>query len=431
MLPHGGLYEFNRSITRIKKEFGTDWLESHSDHPLKNLWMEKNVFASIQLHQFGYSLQKIKSLNPKWFDDAIDRIMNKTPGERRGAVLEVLVASQMHCPPNRIVKLPCPGNPGYDLVVKLKDDSLIYYQVKNNSGSEHYNKMKEKARSIEGDLAANLGARALRIRIKTDKDPDAGDWNRLRKQLPPLIDDSSFEGGIVRDIEGGWHIELHNETGNCLHPSKGSYVFQLLTPISQQEKNGISNDITDACNDLEKKEDPDTDESINIAIVCIPLDLPFALGGKWINDYFTEFPDVRVSGVLLYKPGVVTDLEKGGDKFAHAFHLILRKDKEDWIEALSAPNSLDIAVGSGTISIEGKNNWDNYNRLYGGATRESYIENHVYQSGNINYLFNNLGEYRFEKPFNIKIQAFYVDSDRQEKEVPLDFSRDQDLVLLR
>lgn len=350
-----------------------------------DLWIRTDIFASIQLHQFGYSLKKIKSLNPTWFEDAINKIKNGESGQRRGAVLEVLIASQFHRPPDRIVELPRPNTPGYDIKVKLNDSAEIYCQVKNNFGSGPYNKMKEKARSIEEVLIANLGDRALHIKIKTETEPNDGDWNLLREQLPTIMNDASSEGDIERDIERGWNIKVLHGTGSYLHPSKKSYALQLMTPISRQEQDGIYTDINDACDDLEKKEEPDIDKSINIAIVCIPLDLPFALAGKWVADYFTEFSTARVSGVLLYKPGVVTDMEKGEEKFTHAYHLILKRDKEDWMKVLTASNSLDIVVGSGTISVEGRSNMDNYNLLYGGETRENYLGYHVYQSGHINY----------------------------------------------
>ncbi len=429
-LPRGGLYESKKSIKCIEKEFGKAWLEGNNGHPLKDLWMDKSVFASIQLHQFGYSLGKLKNLNPRWFTDIIDKVKNGTPGIRRGAVLEVFIASQLHCPP-REVELPRPNNPGYDIKLKLSDNSYVYYQVKNNSFSQLYDEIKEKARSIEENLVQILGARAVWIVVKTDKDPNDGDWWQLREQLPSLFIESSSNETIFKEIEGGWHIEIYNVSNNNLHQSKGSYVFQLITPILDKEKNGIYRDVIDACEDLEKKEDPDRNETINIAVICIPLDLPFAQGGMWVNDYFAEFPKSRASGVLLYKPGVVWDLKKKENRFTHTFHLILKSGKEDWIETFKAPNSLDIAVGSGTISIEGESNWDNFNLLYGGSRRERYLGHHVYQSGNINYFIRDLGKFEFQPQFNINTQLFFIDSDRKEKEYLLDTPRDQDLVLLR
>ena len=429
-LPCSGLAGFDESLKRIKEEFGLEWLESHQAHPLKELWIRSDVFASIQLHQFGYSLQKIKDLNVKWFTEVIKIIKGDEPGRRRGAVLEVLAASQLHSPPERIVELPRIGKQGYDIKVKLNSGYEIYYQVKNNTRSEEYYKIEEKARSVEKILVANLDSIALHVFIKRNTDPRDGDWFYLEEQLPLLMEEASSEVDIIRDIDGGWMIRiyrLHASGGVSLHPSRATYIMQLLTPILKQERDGMYTDITDACNALME---PDTDKSLNIALICIPLDAPFALCGKWIKEYFIEFPYARVSGVLLYKPGDVSDLERDENCLSHAYHLILKEDRADWIEALSL-NHLDLVVGRGSVSVEGKSNLDNYNLLYGGETREKYIGHHVYQFGSENYVIKANGEYMITPHYGISLHVFYDDSDRKEKEISFDLQQDQDLVLLR
>jgi len=430
-LPRGGLDGFNSSLRQIKDVFGIKWLESHGDHPLMKLWIRTDAFASIQLHQFGYSLRKIKYLNPKWFDDAIDKIIKNNTGERRGVVLEVLVASQLHSPPDRVVELPHPNNPGYDIKVKHSNNSVIYYQVKNNNWSNQYYIMKEKARSVEEILEANLGSEALQVIIKINIEPEERDWHSLKDQLPTLLRDTSPEEDAERNIEGRWIIRIRklHAPGNRLHPTKKTYVMQLITPIPQTEKNNIAGDIDEACDVLEKKKEQDTETSINIALICVPLDAPFALCSEWVNDfYFVDHPKARVSGVLLYKPGVVTDIDNETDIFSHAYHLVIKKEKEDWIKALS---TLDIAVGRGSFSVEGINNLDNFNQLYEGDTRDDYKGFHIYQSGHINYLIIGLGSIKIHSYFGIQERVFYIDSDRQEKEATTDLSQDLDLVLLR
>lgn len=429
-LPRGGLSGFNVSLKRIKKEFGKEWLESRQSHPLMELWMRTDVFASIQLFQLGYSFKKIKNQNIGWFNDTIQKIKTGTSGERRGAILEVLFASQLHKPPERVVELPRPNNPGYDIKVKHCDGSLVYYQVKNNNWSDQYYKMKEKARSVEDILKENLGSDALQVIIKLDTDPDDRDWNILKDQLPKLLRETYFEEDIKKEIDGKWNIrfcKLHS-LGIPLHPTRKTHVLQLITPVHKTEKNGIFGDINYACDVLEKKKEPDTKNSINIALICVPLDALFELCSEWVNEYFQVNPGARVSGVLLYKPGIVSDTEKEEDYFSHAYHLVIKKEKEDWIKELS---SLDIAVGKGSFSVEGINNIDNYVLLCDGVTRDDYKGYHVYQSGHINYLIEETGSVKLYNHFGIKEHVFYIDSDRKEKEAMIDFPQDLDLVLLR
>jgi hypothetical protein len=427
--PRGKLHGLKESIIRIEKEFGRKWLESNDSNPLMNLWMRTDVFATIQLFQLGYSINKIRNLNKKWFDNVIGKIKDGTAGERRGAVLEILIASQFHDPPNRIVLLPRPNNPGYDIKIMHKNGSVIYCQIKNNNWSDQYDIMKYKARSVEEILEANLASDALQVIIKIDTDPDDSDWYSLKNRLPELLKGKNFENsnGV---IEGRWDVKIdrmHSQE-NLFHPDKKTYVMQLITPIPQTEKNGILGDITEACDVLEKKKEPDTDNSINIALICIPLDAPFSLCGGWINEYFDTHPNARISGALLYKPCVVADLERDENFLSHAYHLIIKKGKEDWIKRIT---TLDISVGRGSISIEGINNYDNFVQLCDGNRRDNYIGYHVYQSGSINYLIKKTGSVRLHNYFGINENVFYIDSDRKEKLAPNDLPRDLDLVLLR
>jgi hypothetical protein len=429
-LPRGGLDRFNVYLKCIEKEFGKEWLESRKGHPLMELWIRTDVFASIQLFQFGYSLKKLKNINTKWFNDLIQKIKTGSSGDRRGAVLEALFASQLHMPPERVAELPRPNNPGYDIKVTQCNGSMIYYQVKNNNWSDQYYKAKEKARSVEEIFKENLGPDALQVIIRITTDPDDRDWNILKNQLPKLINETSSEEDIEKEIDGKWSIrflKLHS-ADIPLHPNKKSYVMQLITPIHQAEKNKIKININNACNDLEKKMESDMEKSINIVLICIPLDAPFALCGEWVNEYFQENPAARVSGVLLYKPGVVSEVEREEDYFSHAFHLVIKNEKRAWIKALT---TLDIAIGKGSHSVEGINNIDNYFLLIDGAKRYDFKRHHVYQSGIINYLIDKNRCVKLRNLSGIQNHVFYIDSDRKEKEALIDMPRDTDLVLLR
>lgn len=272
-----------KAIKIIKNDFTVNWLEDRAgpDHPLKTLWSHTDVFATDQLFQLGYSLRRVKSINRIWYDRVVDEIKNGEIDKGRANFLELFVASQLHNPPNRFVELPAsPINPGYDLKVKLSDNSEIYIQVKNNSGLGNF-KINEKIYDVESLIISNLKSKSLKICIyKVDNlDPNDADWYHLKEQLPAIMQDTLDKTGIKKDIDGGWHIEsvdISNLISN-LHPSKKSYEMLLTTPYSMSEKNNLLGKITKACSDLKKKQDVDNENAINIALVFIPMDASFVL----------------------------------------------------------------------------------------------------------------------------------------------------------
>jgi len=432
--------EFKKCIRIIKKDFTRSWLEDYNgfDHPLKTLWSRTDKFASVQLFQLGYSLRKIKQINKKWYDRVVKEIKNEDIGQMRANILEIFVASQLHNPPDRIVELPGRNNPGWDLKVKLSNGLEIFVQVKNNSVVENFEN--EKVHDIEKIIESNLRSGFLKVCIsKTDnKDPSDIEWHKLKERLRDIMQGPFKESYIESDVEGGWHIRM-TDIGNSipnLHPTKKSYEMLLTTPFSKSEKDKIFRCVINACSDLGKKRETDTEESINIALVYVPLDASFSLCSELTHQYFEDTPEPRASGVLFYKSGATTDTEKNQNFLAHAFHLVLRDSKRCWLETSGFPTSIvplfkkiDIGIGRGSFSIDGINEEDIYNLIDAGSEKTYLKSDHVYQSGQINYLLRHNGTYNFNRHTGIKIHFWYIDSDGQEKE-EMDYIGDEKPILL-
>lgn len=435
--------DINRDLIKksnkiIKHEFTVNWLEDRagSDHPLKILWSHTDVFATDQLFQLGYSLRKIKSINKTWYDRVIEEIKSGDIDKSRANILEIFVASQLHNPPDRFVELPdSPINPGYDLKVKLKNNSEIYIQVKNNSGLGNF-KINEKINEVESLIISNIRSKALKVCIyKIDNiDPSDADWYHLKEQLPAIMQDTIDNTGIKKDIEGGWRIESVDISNSIsyLHPSKKSYEMLLTIPYSISEKNNLLGKITKACSDLKKKQDLDTENAINIALVCIPLDASFVLCSDLAHQYFENSPEDRASGVLFYKSGAVTDINKNQNYLAHVFYLVLRDNRKKWLTANMSPlfEKIDIGIGRGAFSIDGINNIDIFSIIDTGTMKLDLKSSHVYQSGQINHLIKKTGTVKLNKHTGIKAHVFYIDRDRQEKEVAWDDIGDDRPLLL-
>jgi hypothetical protein len=429
------------AIRQIKNDFTLQWLESYTDteHPLKKLWGRTDVFATNQLFLLGHSLKKIKPINPKWINDAIEFIKGENRDKMRGTILEAFIASQFHNPPEKIVDLPVSSkNPGYDIQVKLSDGSEIYIQSKNNSALKNFEN-NERISVIEDIIISNLRARALNVIIHKvdDKDPTDDDWYQLRNQLPIVMQDTPNETGSGKEIEGGWYVGLRDMSGSIsfLHPTKPTYNILLIIPFSQPEKNNLLSKINDACSVLKKKSIPDTEDSINLAMLCVPIEAPFALCSELAHQYFEENPEKRASGVLFYKSGPVVDIQNKRSFLAHAFHMVLRNDRRDWLEAHKAvlPIKFDIGIGKGVFSVDGIGIIDNndiYNVIDAGPRKIRVDNQHFYQSGQINHLIRKTGTVSFDKYIGVKERVFYIDSDRLEKEATKDYIVDDRLLLL-
>lgn len=426
------------AIRMIKRNFAVSWLEDETfpDHPLKVLWRHTDVLATDQLFQLGHSLKKIKSINKDWYNQAINEIKNSDISKIHANILEIFVASQLHNPPDRIVELPNSAiNPGYDLIVKLSNNFEMYIQVKNNSRIENF-RISEQNQEVERIVASNLNGKVLKVFIsKADNnDPNEVDWHHLKERLSIIMQGTIDERGIMQDIDGGWHIEAYDigNSINYLHPSKPSYEILLVTPFSKLEKNNIFEKISKACSDLKNKREVDTERSVNIALVCIPLDAPFAMCGDLVHQYFDDSPEPRASGVLFYKSGVTMDTNKNQSFLAHAFYLVLRKDKLEWFKTNGYPffKKIDIAIGRGVFSIDGFDEKDIYNLIDARIVKTELKNSHPYQTGQMNYLLKELGQYKFDKHPGIKLNIFFKDGNRIEKEVTKDYFGDDTLLLL-
>ena len=426
------------AIKEVKRDFTLEWLESNigADHPIKKLWGRTDIFATDQLFLLGYSLKKIKTINQKWLSDAIKSIKGDDIGKMRGTILEAFVASQFHNPPDKVVDLPVSLiNPGYDIQVKLSDGSEIYIQVKNNSALENF-QINENVSYIEDILVSNLRNRALNVIIyKADKkDPTDSDWYRLRNQLPAIMQNVPEGKGIAEEIEGGWYISVSDisKSISYLHPSKPTYNRLLIIPFSKPEKDNLLAKISDACSVLKKKSITDTEDSINLAMLCVPIEAPFTLCSELAHQYFGENPEKRASGILFYKSGPVTDIQNKQSFLAHAFHMVLRNEKKDWLKVHKAllPIKLDIGIGRGVFSVDGIDNSDIYNIIDAGPRKIKIDDQHFYQSGQINHLIRKTGTVRFDRHIGVKERVFYIDSDRLEKEATTDHIVDDRPLLL-
>lgn len=427
--------EFRKAIKMIKNDFTVGWLDDHNnfDHPLTVLFRRNDVFASDQLFQLGYSLGKIKSINRVWYDRAIEEIKKGERSRIRGEILEILIASQLHYPPDRVVELPDSiNNPGYDLVMKINEGLNIYVQVKNNGETAKF-AINEKTQNVEQIVKENLQSRDLKVLIfKNDNTyPDDISWHHLRENLPRLMQGELNENRT--EIEGGWTIGISdlNRSMTNLHPLKPSYEMLLAMPLSQEEKNNLLTKITEACSVLGRKKEDDDERSIFIALVRVPFDAPFRICGDLAHQYFEDSPIDRASGVLFYKAGAVADPIRNENYLAHAYHLVLRNDRRDLITALNSSifEKIDVGIGRGAFSIDGINESDIYNHLCIGDTEMRLNNVHLCQLGEINYLLNRYAFINHQGHRGVNAHFFFLDSDGGDNNSALDWPADDEPLL--
>jgi len=127
--------EFNRRLGAVATAFGEDWLASGKE-ALPKLWQRKDGFAVNQLCLLGDAIAGLNSIDRKWVDEHVRKIKGRDANERRGSIFELLGANLFRQPPQGVTPTKS-NNPGYDLVLKLRDSAIADISLKSYGTSVH------------------------------------------------------------------------------------------------------------------------------------------------------------------------------------------------------------------------------------------------------------------------------------------------------
>ncbi len=102
-----------------------------------------------------------------------------------------------------------------------------------------------------------------------------------------------------------------------------------MAPYHKNERNRLNLKIEQACHNLSinTKEDKNT---INVIFIHLPRTASLDTCEKWVKDYFINYPEKPVSGVLFLKPVVILDFEKKISNILYSKRLIINEKFEKW-----------------------------------------------------------------------------------------------------
>ncbi|MCX6339225.1 MAG: hypothetical protein NTX71_04820 [Candidatus Aureabacteria bacterium] len=172
------------ALEELVLSFTLEWLKVNGSNPVQILWKRNDFLASTEIILLGCSIKKIKNIDLKWVIKTIEKIKTDDANNRKGAMLEVIIAAALHNPPNQIVSFPAINNPGYDLIINLPDKSKICLSIKNYGRSKHSQNIVDEAQVIEEIVKMYIRSEPSQIFIhKFNTYPIQSDWKFLKNYL--------------------------------------------------------------------------------------------------------------------------------------------------------------------------------------------------------------------------------------------------------
>jgi hypothetical protein len=376
----------NEMFAAIEKQFGIDWLTKDNNHPLQILWKRRDTLSSTELLSLGNAIASIEKIDPDWMKDQISKtLLDKN--NRNGAFFEIIGLSYLINKHHSVAPAK-KSQPGFDAVVSKTSGGKVHLSLKKYDLSQKHKEFNECAKKTEDrvvDLVKHHNLLSTLIFIaKVDQYPERKNWAEIYDDLKDLFNQySKDKKSILGVTNGNWLVKISELAGESeFSRNNQSYTFIASAPYYKNENLNLYSKIDEACHNLDTHGVSEDDDTVNLLFIHLPETASVPACTKYANEYFEQWPDVKLSGVILYQPTFVINLEKKASHVDHGFSFVLNSDKYNkWVQkhgALAFDNLIG-SVSSGGTTIKIMNGQDNN----GIDLSEAYI----YQSGHHYYSY--------------------------------------------
>jgi hypothetical protein len=314
-LPQADRTAFNARLDAVVKTFGLDWLTRDHRNPVQALWSRKDAQSTNELLLLGDAIANLSTADAKWVGRQVDLIKIGDAGTRAGALFELLGLNLFHAPGQQVLPAAA-NNPGYDGSVVLGDGSSLMLSIKNHgisSKEAEFRSKAEQAKDVFVDICETRRQRAF-VRIAATRYPGDADWDRLRNDLPAIVQakppgGENFWSGWVQDIPAEFHP---------LSPMRVSYLFEIAAAYHPNEQKNFFENIRKGIANLEKHHSSVPAEVCRTLLLRLSANASIADCVEWARWYLGENPDTAVELILLYQAvPAMLDLAHGISGITH------------------------------------------------------------------------------------------------------------------
>lgn len=380
------LNKANEMFAAIEKQFGIDWLNKDENHPLQILWKRRDPLSSTELLSLGNAIINIEKIDPSWVKDQISKtLLDKN--NRNGAFFEIIGLSYLINGHHSVAPAK-KSQPGFDAVVSKASGGKVHLSLKKYDLSQKHKEFNECAKKTEAlvvDLVKHHNLLSTLVFIaKVDQYPERNNWAEIYDDLKGLFSQYSKDKKPILGVtNGNWLVKISELAGDSkFSESHQSYTFIVSAPYYKNENKNLYSKIDEACHNLDSHGVYEDTDKVNLLFIHLPETASVPACTKYANEYFEQWPDVKLSGVIFYQPTFVMNLEKKATHIDHGFSFALNSDRYNkWVQkhgALAFDNLFGSTPSGGT-TIKIMNGQD-HNGI-------DLSEAYVYQSGHHFYSF--------------------------------------------
>lgn len=312
----------------LRETFTNEWLETNGNNVLQKLWSRRDTLATRELFSLGSAIKTLLAF-PDFIKEKVELVKTGDPKNWNGALFEIYALSFF----TRYKIAPAKKNQaGYDGVLNLSDSKRIRISIKNYSISKHHESFLKEANLIN-DLTQkylqdfNSPPIELIISKKTNY-PSSGDWQQLKENFHGVfIEYNKIGNNFIRVEIGDWSIIVQRlgKKSEVYSKIKKSYSLILSSQFHTNEEKNLFDKLEEACANIVKHGGNETIDEKNLIVIHLPKIASRENCQKWVKDYFEQYPEKPISGVILYQPLVVSNKDGNGTYISNGVSIICRE----------------------------------------------------------------------------------------------------------
>ncbi|MDO9000996.1 MAG: hypothetical protein Q7W45_14610 [Bacteroidota bacterium] len=347
--------ELDTVLKIVEDTFEKNWLCEKKDNPLQKLWERRDSLSTNELFSLGICLQRLNGIDSNWVKKQVKIIKTGPSNNRIGAFFEVFglgfLGSESRIIPSK------ENQPGYDGILNLDAGKSMRISLKNYGISAHQKDFIKNSEQIElliKQLLSKHNLPPLQVLIESPENyPVQKDWNNLKKYLPTLFERfKKNKEDRTMIIDRSWVILLPDlgNRGQAFHKIQKSYTLIITSKYHKNEENNLFDKLNDACHNLTKHSNIETKDIINFVFIHLPTSASIKNCTTWVENYFRDYPNKPISGVILYQPCVASDFLNQKTFISHCFSIKIKADK--FLEWNNNLKQIDFGIPVGIIANE-------------------------------------------------------------------------------